>query len=212
MRVLILLAALLLSGCGGSSHHSNPPPVVTPNQSAWSIGPIIKGTNHSVGMPLHPTIQGEGWYFDFPNANGKVDYVQWFSPPSLVGAKAITIHFTVSGGGFHPYEKPDSDALVGIEFQRYGDNWTGVGAMQSFRWYSHAKLKLEAGEFTLSAPLTLENWGDVYGKNDNQAAFDAAILNLSNISITLGHSSGAGHGVYTTEPSRFTLTKIEVER
>ena len=183
------------------------------NTTGWVIGPVVRGVNHSVGMPERPTMQGAGWYFDFPAAGGKVDYVQWFDPPTLVGAKRIIVRYAVTGGGFTPFEYPDRPATVGVQFQRNGDNWSGGGKYQSYRWFSRQLLALQDGEFTLNVPLEMAAWGDVFGKSDNQAAFDAALKDMSNLAIVFGHASGgAGHGVFATEPSKFTLLGIEVLR
>ena len=205
LTILIVLAALAI-GAFLSKSKTRPPAVPLPSTSTgWVIGPIIRGTNHSIGMPASPTPLGVGWFIDFPGPGGKVDYVQNFSPPALQAGKTLKIDFTVSGAGFTPYEFPDRQAMVSIQFQRRGDNWSGTGAMQSYRWYSRQMVLLAPGEFTLTVPLVLESWGDVQGKSDNPDAFAAAMLDLDNIAIVFGHSSGAGHGVYASEPSRFTL-------
>lgn len=184
------------------------------SMTGWFIGPEIKGRNYSVGMPERPTTQGEGWSIDFPtSAQSHVDYVQWFSAPSLVGAKQLVIRYAVTGGDFKPFEYPDRQATVGVQFQRKGDDWSGNGKYQSYRWYSRKLPALKAGEFTLSVPLVMSAWNDVYGKSDNQAAFDAALADMSNFAIVFGHATGgAGHGVFATKPSRFTLISLDVVR
>lgn len=212
MKNLLLAAMLtLVVACssGGNSHHSPPP---SPTASGWIIGPIIKGQNHSKGMPARPTAQGAGWYFAFPDPNGSVHYVQWFNPPSLVGAKQIVMRYSVTGGGFFASENVSQPATVALQFQRKGDDWSGKGAMVNYRWYSRQMPTLKAGEYTLTVPLQLSAWGNVYGKSDDAAAFAAAQANLSNIAVVFGSSSGAGHGVYSTQASRFTLLSLQVEK
>lgn len=204
ITVLLIIAAAVTFFLTRSKSKSRPPAVPS-TPAGWVIGPIIRGTNHSIGMPASPTPLGVGWFIDFPGPGGKVDYVQNFSPPALQAGKTLKIDFTVSGAGFVPFEFPDRQAMVSVQFQRRGDNWSGTGAMQSYRWYSRQMVLLAPGEFTLTVPLVLESWGDVQGKSDNPDAFAAAMLDLDNIAIVFGHSSGAGHGVYATEPSRFTL-------
>ena len=180
--------------------------------SGWVIGPVVRGVNHSIGMPDRPSItQGDGWMIQFPGALGKVDYVQNFNPPVLQAGKKLVMRFVVTGGGFVAYEFPDRQALVSLQFQRRGDNWSGTGIMQSYRWYSRQMIPLVAGEFTLTVPLVLDSWGDVQGQSDNQAAFDDALGDLANLAVVFGHSSGAGHGVYASQPSTFTLLGITQE-
>lgn len=212
--VLVVLGLLAFTMKSKKSKSNVPTPSTPPvAQSSWDFGPNINGKHFSVGMPSHPTVQGDGWYFDFPDAKGQVDYVQWFGAPVLTGAKQLVLHYSVTGGGFVPSEVTDNrPATVGLQFQRKGDDWSGKGAMETYRWYSHQLPVLKAGEFTLTVPLDISAWGDVYGKSDNLAAFNAALADISNIAVVFGNTSGAGHGVYATQPSRFTMKGLEVIR
>lgn len=179
----------------------------------WRIGPIINGKNYSVGMPAAPTTLSDGgWVVNFPGPGGKVDYISLKNPPPLLGAKAISVNFEITGGGFTPYEYPDRQALFSVEFQRRGDNWSGSGAYASYRWYGHPIMNLQAGAGVLIVPLVLSSWTNVYGQNTDQAGFNLALTYLDNISITFGHSSGIGHGVYATQPSQFRMASMEIIR
>lgn len=214
MYALMLAALVALIGCssGGGSHH-NPPSGGGggSTSSGWIIGPIIKGKNSSVGMPTRPTLEGSGWNIALPGPGGHVHYVQNFNPPSLVGAKSIVMVYTVTGGGFMPQGGGATPAKVGLQFQRNGDDWSGKGSKQYYRWYSKSRPNLKAGEFTLTVPLEMQAWHDVYGKSDYLGGFDAAVQDLDNIAVVFG-GQFAGHGVYATEPSRFTLVSLTVER
>lgn len=192
--------------------------------NGWFIGPEINGKNHSVGMPERPTIDGTNVYFDFPTTSSKhVHYLQWFDAPSLVGAKEISIRFSVTGGGFIAQQFPQNPARVSLMIQRQGDNWSAYGPMQSYRYFSRDRVVLAPGEFTLTVPLDSTAWADVYSNLDPatkkpmaadmvQLHFNAAIREMSNISILFGSHGGAGHGVYATQPSRFTIHEIKVIR
>jgi hypothetical protein len=87
----LLPVLMLVSSCGGGSHslpwsHGSSP------STPWVI-------TQSKGMPDAPTMVGTGFYFDFttdPLTN--VNYVQWKSPPNLVGATQLTVHFKITGG------------------------------------------------------------------------------------------------------------------
>ena len=165
----------------------------------WRIG-------YSPGMPNTPVMQGSGWYFDFPtDPASHVHYVQWFKPPALVGS--LYVKFTVTGGGFIAPRYPGETAVVSLLIQRKGDDWTAQGKYQGYRWFSSAIVTLADGQFEITAPLNVASWSDVEGGRD-PAAFAEAIRNVENVGLVFGVSGGRGHGVYATEPSRFTLLEI----
>ena len=175
----------------------------SPSKSGWRM-------EHSPGAkPL--VMQGAGWFFDFPAVpTGHVHYVQWFDPPPLVGAEHITVRFRVTGGGFVPQEFPDGrPATVSLLIQRKGDNWSADAKTKSYRWYSSEAQQLAAGDYQMTVPLDVSAWGDVYnGKDAN--AFADAVRNVDNIGLVFGSAGGRGHGVYATQPSRFTLLDISL--
>ena len=183
-------------------------------KTGWLIGPEIKGQNHSVGMPERPTLQGNGWVIDFPTVGTKhVHYVQNFNPPSLKGAKEIVMTYKVTGSNFCTKDfGSNRTATVGIQFQRKGDDWSASGKYESYRWYSKVLPELKEGMFTLTVPLEVSSWVNVYGKSTDLSGFQGAINDLENIAVVFGHRSGAGHGVYATEPSTFTLVSLQVLR
>lgn len=206
-----LVLALTLAGCGSGGHQVHTPPA----GPGWNIGPVINGKNYSMGMPAYPTADGAGWRFAFSTLpTDHVDYVQGRGViASLVGVKQVVMHYDVTGSGFVPHGVTDGrPATVGLCFQRRGDNWSGAGAFQSYRWYSRQLPELKAGNYTLTVSLTLQSLGDVYGKSDNQAALDATLADLDNIAVVFGNTSGAGHGVYATAPAQFKMVSLEFVR
>ncbi|HLL30420.1 MAG TPA: hypothetical protein VK403_05440, partial [Allosphingosinicella sp.] len=67
LRTALLASFICLPACGNGAEASAQTAVAASSPQAWTIGPIIRGRNHSVGMPLHPTARrGGGWYFDIP--------------------------------------------------------------------------------------------------------------------------------------------------
>lgn len=162
-------------------------------------------------MPETPVEQGDGWFFNFPiTPTEHVHYVQNFDPPSLIGPnKVATFVFRVDGGGFVPQEFPYRTALVSALIQRSGDNWSARGEYASYRWFSKETVKLADGTFTLSVPLDVQKWGDVYGGKD-PSLFQKTLKDAESIGLVFGSDGGRGHGVYATDPSTFTLISFEV--
>lgn len=172
-----------------------------PPQSGWQI-------RFSPGMPNKPTPQGQGFYFDFPtNPGAHVHYVQRFDPPRLQAGAVLIARFRVTGGAFVPQEFPTQPATVSLIIQRKGDDWSAVGKMASYRWYSGVMTELVAGEHTLSVPIDVQSFGDVYGGHD-AAAFAEALANVESIGLVFGSAGGRGHGVYAQTPSRFELISM----
>lgn len=193
--LLALAVVIFLATRSGSSK-----PKASSKVSGWRM-------EHSPGAgPL--ALQGEGWTFDFPTVpSAHVHYVQWFKPPAL--GKQITLRFSVTGGGFVPQEFPDRPALVSLLLQRKGDNWAADMNTRSHRWYSNDAVELTPGVFTLTVPLDVSAWSDVYTGQDADRFADT-LANLDNIGLVFGSAGGRGHGVYALQQSAFTLLSIEL--
>lgn len=174
-------------------------------KSGWHIGPTINGRNLSRGMPSRPTKLGSGWYFDFPtDPNSHVHYVQNFSAAPRNG---VRITFRVEGeADFIPQEAPHLQAIISIQLQRKGDNWSGRDKYNYYRVFSQP-IPLTPGTHTLDAPFN-GKWIAVHG-----SAMDYDVLlaaeHLDNVGILFGSSGGYGHGVYATAPARFILESYE---
>ena len=190
-----------------------------PPAHAWEIGPIIKGRNYSVGMPLQPEDTREGITFDIPNIRERYGHVHYvtFDPGSLRGARSITMRYRVDaapGTRFVPQESTEEQAYMSLFFQRRGDSWNAKGPYEHFRWYSPSdrKIPLRAGTHTVTFPLG-GDWISVYGKpsSQNPEAFRAALAQAGRVGFTFGSDSGRGHGVYATGRASFTLLDFEIE-
>ena len=191
----IVVIALLVKSKGKGKKKDAPP------SSGWQI-------RFSPGMPSKPPMLGQGWYFDFPtNPSSHVHYVQRFNPPRLQAGAVLVARFRITGGAFVPQEFPTKPATVTLIIQRKGDDWSAVGKMASYRWYSAKMVELAAGEHTLSVPLTATDFGDVYGGHD-ATAFAEALANAESIGLVFGSAGGRGHGVYAQMPSRFTMISL----
>jgi hypothetical protein len=62
---------------------------------------------------------------------------------------------------------------------------------------------LHEGEFTLTAPLSPDQWTSVFGQRGAEVSseFNTAISQLANVGFTFG-GTFAGHGVYVTGGER----------
>jgi hypothetical protein len=188
-----------------------------PPADAWQIGPVIRGKNYSVGMPARPASgPGNTLVMDFPLAGaGQVDALTTAVRP-LDGARQIVVRYRIEaarGVRFVADEAPDEPATVSLYFQRAGDNWSGRGRYQSYRWYSpvQAVVPLTPGEHTIAVRFD-ERWTDVHGasNSDVPGAFAAALQETRSVGIAFGSRSLRSHGVYATGPARFVLLDFDI--
>ncbi len=190
-----------------------------PSVDAWQIGPIIRSRNYSVGMPLYPVQNDRSWHFDFPYPSvdaGHVHYLTYNQGP-LSGRRSIVLRYRIdaaAGVQFVSREHPQLPATLSIYFQRRGDNWSGMGRYEAFRWYSPNEMlvNITPGEHTLKIDLDDPRWISVWGHYaaTNPAAFRQAIEDTERVGFVFGSKEGRGHGVYTTGPARFTVLSFQV--
>lgn len=186
---------------------------------AWTIGPVIRGKNYSVGMPLQPDRARRGWSFEFPHPSvgaGHVHYVTLETGP-LAGKRRIVMRYRIDaarGARFVPREHPELPATVSLFFQRHGDSWSGK-RHPHHRWWSPAGAmrELAPGEHEIVVSLRDGNWISVWGgpASSHPEAFDAALEETARVGLVFGSSAARGHGVYSTAPARFTLLSYRVE-
>ena len=165
--------------------------------SGWRIGPVVNGENQSRNMPAEPTMQGAGWFLDFP-ANGSVNYVQRFNGPPL--GTSLTLRYRFEGGPVYGAEQPSEPATISLMLQRKGDDWIRPG----YRWWSQM-IPLVPGEHEVTVPLTVEHWGDMLDVPDARA-FAASLRDLDNIGVTFGSAAAPTHGAFGS--GRFTLLSL----
>lgn len=214
MRTIFTFAALSLAALGA-------PLSAGPSARDWEIGPIIRGQNYSLNMPLTPTPTERGWAFDFPyatKANGHVHYVT-FNPGSLAEATRIKVRYRVQarpGTRFVPQEHPNLPGTVSLFFQRRGDNWSAKGRYALYRWYApaHSVQEIVPGVHEMTVNLNDPLWGSVVGGMkavDHPDAFNAALINAGSVGLVFGSTSARGHGVYATAPARFHLLDFDIQ-
>lgn len=177
---------------------------------------------YSPNMPAHPRTAGSGWQFDFPDKNG-VKYLTTAQRPTSA-SQSITAVILVEtvGSPFFEYRTEASNtcpapATVRLFFQRRGDDMSGNGAYEHYRWWSNpVAYRLESGSITLVGNLANPaEWTSVLGRNgaDNEAAFRAALADLGAVGFTFGGGCFFGHGVYVapgTGQAVFTATEYTI--
>jgi len=217
MRYLAVFSLIgLLSGASGAAMQRE---VAISSAGSWEIGPIIRGRNYSVGMPLAPTPMRRGWQFDFPFPDVRAGHVHYvtFNPGPLLGRSRIVVRYRVDaapGVRFVPQEAPGSPATVSLFFQRRGDNWSARRQYENYRWYAppHAVREIEPGVHEMIVSLADPNSGSVLvtSAGDNPGAFRETLAETGRIGLVFGTSGARGHGVYATGPARFTLTSFQI--
>jgi hypothetical protein len=194
-----------------------PGEAASPPAHLWEIGPIIKGRNYSVNMPLTPEAAQEGPSFVFPGPSARNGHVHYLTFPvrSLEGARRITLRYRIDaapGAQFVAQEAPNETAILSLYFQRQGDRWSY--RTPDHRWYAPNSrvVALRPGVHKVSIPLS-DAWIAMSG-GDNRtkpSAFSAALKYATRLGFTLGSESGRGHGVYATKPARLTILEYQVE-
>ena len=196
------LAGLFALGLAASATAAPPP------ASLWTIGPITpRGGNRSHGTPLHPIAgPGRAWHFDIPGPGGSANYVT-FHHGSLAAKSRIVMRYraeTAPGARIVPRTNPRGPSIITLYFQRRGDNWTGRGPFEAFRWYATfaSQMPISAGDHEIVAPLS-GNWTGVTRSNvrNNPVAFRAALAEADQVGFVLGGGDGYGHGVFA-QPRR----------
>lgn len=211
----ITLAVLAALGPGSGSYARAAPSYLQPN--AWVIGPIIRGRNYSEGMPLHPSrAAGGGLSIELPQAPGSVHYVTFRHGP-LAGRSRIVMRFRVEaarGVRIVPATAPQLPSVITLYFQRGGDNWSGRGRFEAYRWYATfaSRSPIAPGDYEIVAPLG-GNWTAVQTSSarTNPAAFREAMAGADQVGFVLGGGDGYGHGVFATGPARLVVTDFRVE-
>lgn len=189
-----------------------------PSASDWNIGPIIKGRNYSVGMPLTLNQGRDGPGFDFPHPTAAQGHVHYVTVPvrSLEGARRISLTYRIDakpGVKFIPQETPHLPATLSLYFQRAGDRWTA--RTPHHRWYSPVgrTAPVRPGTHTITLSLD-EPWIAMMGGDGATlpAQFQRAKSDAATVGFVLGSDHGGrGHGVYATGPARFTVLDFEIE-
>ncbi|HYW16363.1 MAG TPA: hypothetical protein VE891_09455 [Allosphingosinicella sp.] len=218
LRTAILAAFASLAACGnGSQANAQPAPAGASDPESWTIGPFVRGRNYSSGVPLHPTARrGGGWQVDLPGAPGSVHALTFHHGP-LAGKRRIVMRYRVEAArGTRILAASDgkSPSMITLYFQRRGDNWSGRGRFETYRWYATfaTQTPLTPGNHVMVAPLD-GPWTAIETSKatTNPAAFRAALADTDQVGFVLGGGDGFGHGIFATGPARLIVTDFRVE-
>lgn len=201
MRYFLVILALFLVGCPSATPlpQTAPSIAVSTQASDWSL-------LYGIGLPAHPAPVGTGWQFTIPTNSGAVHYVTVpYTPAVPILGKTVTMTFEVHSAtpGYNALIEPGEVGPPSLHLflQRAGDNFTGQGQYQYYRWWCEASQYLLGSRdnqiITVSCPLVSASWTSVYGKTD-PTDFAAALQNLQSVGLTFGGSDGWGHGVNLT--------------
>lgn len=185
----------------------------------WEIGPIINGTNSSSGLPLNPQANPDGFVIQFPQPNASIGHLHYVTAlsASLQGKRWIRMKFRIETDPdvkILPTKYPDFPSMLTLYFQREGDDWSGVGKYETYRWWASFKSQtpLIAGNYEIIAPFD-QKWTAVQTSDalTNNTAFNDALLHANRVGFTLGGGDGLGHGVYATGNAKIVVTEFVVE-
>lgn len=199
----ILALLLVLAGCGDSNKAA---------AQGWEI-------RYSKGAKLNIPMQGQEFSFNLPLFPGSVHYIT--KPVTLAAGSAASASFTITTSGdpvfdYHTAANNicDRPAAVRLFLQRQGDDMSGKGQFEFYRWWSNAGTVLKEGSVTVSVPLQPALWTSVFGKTGdvNHAAFAAAAAHLGHVGVTFGGGCFYGHGVRILNGSAvFTMNRFAVQ-
>jgi hypothetical protein len=111
-------------------------------------------------------------------------------------------------------EQPNTyPSILTLHFQRKGDNWSGTGSFETYRWWATfaSTMPITAGEHEISVPLS-GRWTAVQTSDalSNPKGFQDAVRQADRVGFTFGGGDGYGHGVYATGPARFVVLDFRV--
>jgi hypothetical protein len=218
--MLPIFGLLLLAACNDSGSPAPRPrsTVVSMDAQAWAI-------LYSPGMPAHPSPRETGgWYFDFPSAPGSVHYVT--ATVNMTASKSVSASIEITTAGTPTFEYAlDANntcvnpAHVRFLLQEKGDDLSGAGGKQFYRWWSiNAAYELTPGLTTLTAQVSdLSQWLSVFGERADASAaatagFKQAMNNLGAVGFSFGGGCFYGHGVRVSGGgARFAVTSYAVK-
>ena len=136
---------------------------------------------------------------------------------SLAGKHRIVMRYrveTAPGARIVPRTDPNAPSIITLYFQQRGDNWSGRGPFETYRWYATfaKQMPISPGTHEIVAPFS-GKWTAVMTSSSysNPGGFRRALANADQVGFVLGGGDGFGHGVFATGPARIIVTDFRVE-
>jgi hypothetical protein len=165
-----LLLPLLLAGC-----NDNNAPAAVPSTPGWEI-------RYSTAVTLNAPVSGHEFSFNFPLSPGSVHYITKPVTLAASGAARATFTITTTGDPVFDYHTAadnscDAPAAVRLFLQQQGDDLSGAGPYEFYRWWSTAGTVLKDGSFTVTVVLNPALWRSVLGKTGDAKPSGSIALN-----------------------------------
>jgi hypothetical protein len=154
--------------------------------------------------------------FDFPLLPSGVHYVTKASPP-LAGKTGVRMRYRITaepGVDIFAASVPGAPSIgPTLHLQRKGDNWSGRGEFESYRWWATfaSPMPIVPGEHEIIAQFD-QRWTAVETSDSSTSpqVFLDALEQADRIGFTFGGGTGYGHGVYATGKARFELLSFDI--
>ena len=176
---------------------------LAPNKKGWFI-------EHSQGTSERPITNGNGWSVAIPASPGYLGAVKFYDPFKMRVGGTLTLKCRVVGNGTKPVQADlaHKQATVTLILQRVGDQGTGRGQYENYRWYSSKMVNLLDGTYEISVPVTSQSFGGIMGSHDPKA-FEETLKDIWNIQIGFGSAGGRAHSVHASEgPVTFYMDSL----
>jgi hypothetical protein len=214
-----------------ASNSPSPAPTPVPGISLDSQSWYIRSSDD--GQPdHHPNAAANGWSFNFPvvadisscSAIGKCPSINIvttpYTTPIAIG-KTVTMTFQINTTGtpqfnymLDPTNTCVSPATVHLFIEHANDDFL----TETYQWWAiPSSAVLAAGTVTLTAPITPDQWSDMYGNVGNLdstrlAGFSDALANVGNIGMTFGGGCFLVHGVNISGgTAQFNLIDFQIQ-
>lgn len=206
MRVQLPIAAVLVA-CGGGGGGGE--------AGTASAGEVVARPKWNIEGINPPRMELDN-SFDFPQPTASAGSVHHVTQAcnGLSGTELV-LRFAVGGATgvkIVPRNFPNSPSLLSLFFQRRGDNMTGAGEFEAYRWYSpNMIVGIKPGEWELRTRFDA-NWTAVMtsSRANNLSGFQAAMANAARVGFVLGGGDGRAHGVYATGPAHLIIREFKV--
>lgn len=175
-----------------------------------------QNTRYNIGVTLKP-LTGGVFTFAFPVKPGKVSSITSSWPTPIARRSKVQLRYKIRGRAtFYSYDESDGLAPnFRVMLQRKGDDWSGIGGMEHYRWWSNPYCGVleRTGEYEIIVPVVPRTWSNVNGNTGTQFPneFLAACSNIDNWQLVFGGGNSFSHGVAVTSgKARFDLLVFSI--